>query len=176
MKFQLVTTHALQIDGQTFGPGETIATMETEVDVSNVISAAHFGDVKMALIGSLLTGPVPADTKRVRRTDPQPKLEPQPQPKPQPDGQAVDELDPDVLNAEPDPQTEPQPEPQTKEYQVIGTTSLAGLPERIGRALLDAGLRDRQAVADWYQTNQGFADVEGIGKAAERKILAWLEE
>jgi hypothetical protein len=170
MKFELVTLHALAVDGHTFAPGQTIATLETQFDVSNIVSAAHFGDVKFVAVGSPQTPP-PADTKRVRRdrtTETKPaaledNLEPE-----------VNEyLHPDVLNAQPDPEHEPQPE-QPKQYEVIGTTTLAGLPERIGRALVEAGFKDRNALVEYYKANQGFADVEGIGKAAERKIVVWL--
>ena len=180
MKFELVTLHALAVDGHTFAPGQTIATLETQLDVSNIVSAAHFGDVKFVAIGSpqpkfVAIGspqpPTPADTKRVRRDRPtetktaalEGNLEPE----------AIEDLHPDVLNAQPDPEPEPQPE-QPKQYEVTGTTTLAGLPERIGRALVDAGFKDRNALVEYYKANQGFADVEGIGKAAERKIVAWL--
>ena len=175
MKFGLVTLHALAVDGHTFAPGETIATLETQLDVSNIVSAAHFGDVKFVAIGSPQP-PTPADTKRVRRDRPtetktaalEDSLEPEVFHVPR-----LEDLHPDVLNAQPDPEPEPQPE-QPKQYEVTGTTTLAGLPERICRALFDAGFEDRNALVAYYKANQGFADVEGIGKAAERKIVAWL--
>jgi hypothetical protein len=179
MKFELRAKHKLAVDGRVFEPGETVATIHTPVEISNVISAAYFGDLKFEAIAALLLDqpPVPADTKRVRRDrqpQPQPEaLEPQPEPQ-QPE--VNDELDPDALNAMPDPEPDTEPAEVAKRYEVTGTTTLAGLPERIGRALIDAGLRDRKSVAKFYATNQGFAEVEGIGKAAERKIVAWLEE
>lgn len=176
MQFELVAKHKLAVDGRVFEPGETVATIHTPVEISNVISSAHFGDLQVVATGPSQP-PVPADTKRVRRDrqpQPQPEaLEPQPEPQ-QPE--VNDELDPDALNAMPDPEPTTEPAEVAKRYEVTGTTTLAGLPERIGRALIDAGLRDRKAVAEFYATNQGFADVEGIGKAAERKIVAWLEE
>lgn len=173
MQFHLVAKHKLAVDGRVFEPGQTVATIDTPVEISNVISAAHFGDLKFQAIAELLFDqqPVPADTKRVRR-DRQPQPQPQPEALDPQQPEVNDELDPDALNALPDPETDTKlPERTGGDHE-----ALDGLPERIGRALIDAGLRDRQAVADWYQTNQGFADVEGIGKAAERKILAWLEE
>ena len=176
MQFNLVAKHKLAVDGRVFEPGETVATIDTPVEISNVISAAHFGDLKTEAIAKLLLDqpPVPANTKRVRR-DRQPQPQPEAlEPKPQPE--VNDELDPDALNALPDPEPQTTTAEGVKQYEVTGTTTLAGLPERIGRALIDAGLRDRKAVAEFYATNQGFADVEGIGKAAERKIVAWLEE
>lgn len=171
MKFELVTLHALAIDGHTFGPGEPIATLETQLDVSNIVSAAHFGDVKFVAIGSSQP-PTPADTKRVRRDRTtetktaalEDNLEPE----------VIEDLHPDVLNAQPDPEPEPMTPEQLHRYEVTGTTTLAGLPDRIGRALVDAGFKDRNALVAYYKANQGFADVEGIGKAAERKIVAWL--
>lgn len=175
MQFHLVAKHKLAVDGRVFEPGQTVATIDTPVEISNVISAAHFGDLKIQAIAELLVDqqPVPADTKRVRR-DRQPQPQPEALEPQQPE--VNNELDPDALNAMPDPEPDTEPAEVVKRYEVTGTTTLAGLPERIGRALIDAGLRDRNAVAEFYKTNQGFADVEGIGKAAERKILAWLEE
>lgn len=168
MTFELRAKHKLAIDGTEYQPGDLVATIQTLVEISNVISAAHFGDLQIVPNEPIQTQQ-PADTKRVRR-DRQTEMQPEPS-QPVPDITA--ELDPDVLNAQPDEQPEGKAT-EPKIYETSGTTTLAGLPERIGRALIDAGLRDRRSVADWYKINQGFADVEGIGKAAERKILEWL--
>lgn len=181
MKFELVTLHALAVDGRTFSPGQTIATLETQLDVSNIVSAAHFGDVKFVAIGSPQP-PTPADTKRVRRDRTtetktealEDNLEPE----------VIEDLHPDVLNAQPDADTEPSSAPngsgelddtKAPEASTELPGEFRGLSERIATALCDAGFSDRQSVAKYYEENGGFAEIVGIGKAAERKIVAWLE-
>jgi hypothetical protein len=77
-------------------------------------------------------------------------------------------IDPDELNAQPDEQPEPEQSPEPIWWE--------GLPERIGSALYDAGFKSREALKEHLQKVGTFADVDGIGKAAEKKIVQWLEQ
>ena len=179
MQATLNTKHPLMVDGNLIPAGTPVATIELRegVPMDNLVSGLYFGDI-VAVIGAppfstVSTRPHSADLKHVRR-DPiaaEPlKME------------AVDdfvELDPDALNALPD-DDEPasnattEPAAELAEESVTSYPGLQGLPQRIAKALGDAGLVDRKQVADHRKENNGI-DLDGIGKAAARKIEAWLE-
>ena len=166
------------VDGNLIPAGTPVATIELRegVPIDNLVSGLYFGDI-VAVIGAppfstVSTRPHSADTKHVRR-----------------DPIAIDdldtglpdvtELDPDALNALPDDDepasnTTPEPAAELAEESVTSYPGLEGLPQRIAKALGEAGLVDRKQVADHRKENNGI-DLDGIGKAAARKIDAWLE-
>jgi|694.fasta_scaffold69485_3 hypothetical protein len=165
--FDLIARHPLGIDGQVIPAGQVVATIITNLEISAVISSTYFGDLQAKQSGEpgKPMAPPPDDVKRVRRDR---KQDPEPQPPALDDSPVA--IDPDELNAEPDEQPEPEPE------QLPERIWWEGLPERIGSALSDAGFTSREAIKAHLQKVGTFADVDGIGKAAEKKIVQWLEQ
>lgn len=165
--FDLIARHPLGIDGQVIPAGQVVATITTDLEISAVISSTYFGDLQAKQSGE--TGkpmaPPPDHTKRVRRDR---KQDPEPQPPALEDSPVA--IDPDELNAQPDEQPEPEPEQSPEPIW------WDGLPERIGSALYDAGFTSREALKEHLQKVGTFGDVDGIGKAAEKKIVQWLEQ
>lgn len=178
MLFHLMAKTELNIDGQVIEPGNVVGTFQTDCEISSVISAVYHGDLKIVPNG--LQTPR-EEVRHVRREHGQ-KLDPQ---TPNDDtGNNLEEIDPDALNAQPDADTEPSSTPNgpgeldtaAQQTSTELPADFIGLGERIATALCDAGFSDRQAVAKYYQANGGFSEIVGIGKAAERKIVAWLEK
>jgi hypothetical protein len=178
MQATLKTKHPLMVDGNLIAAGTPVATIELRewVPIDNLVSGLYFGDI-VAVIGApafsgVSNRPEPNDIKHVRR-DPIEAAEL--------DTALADdsELDADALNRLPDddePATNTSSEPAAELATVeqLSYPGLDGLPPRIAKALGDAGLVDRKQVADHRRENNGI-DLDGIGKAAERKIIAWLE-
>jgi len=163
MKYRAIAKHDLAGDGKVFKAGQPVAMIETTMPVGNMVSGLYFGDLELVADGS----PAGDEVKQVRR-DP-PSIAPSPEPQP------LDvDADPDALNAldEADEaeakQTEPPSEPKAN-------AEFATLPPRIAGALIEAGFHTRAAVQAYVDEGAALADVEGIGKAAERKIVEWLQ-
>lgn len=175
MIFELRTKHNLGMNGETIPAGQLVAVVEVKpgVLIENIISGLYFGDIlALAQAGDSEQA---TDTKTVRRETSGPN--------------SRDDLDPDALNAQDDdelidPKTDVKnsltTQTENDDAEDVGTDAeisypaLAGLSPRIAKALGDAGLVDKAKVGAYLKENEGF-DLEGIGKAAERKIIAWLE-
>ena len=167
--FDLIARHPLGIDGQVIPAGQVVATITTDLEISAVISSTYFGDLQAKQSGEpgKPMAPPPDDIKRVRRDR---------KAGARASAASIEDLpvaiDFDELNAQPDEQPEPEPEPEQSPEPIWWD----GLPERIGSALSDAGFKSRKALKEHLQKVGTFADVDGIGKAAEKKIVQWLEQ
>ena len=178
MLFHLMAKTELNIDGQVIEPGNVVGTFQTDCEISSVISAVYHGDLKIVSNGRQTPR---EEVRHVRREHGQ-KVDSQ---TPNDDtAENLENIDPDALNAQPDADTEPSSAPngsgelddtKAPEASTELPGEFRGLSERIATALCDAGFSDRQSVAKYYEENGGFAEIVGIGKAAERKIVAWLE-
>lgn len=176
MKFELRTKHNLGMNGETIPAGQLVAVIEAKpgVLIENIISGLYFGDI--LALAQAVDSEEATDTKNVRREMSGPN--------------SGDDLDPDALNAQDDDDELIEPNPGLKDALTAQTENddaddggtdgeisypgLQGLSPRIAKALGEAGLVDKAKVGAYLKENEGF-DLEGIGKAAERKIVAWLE-
>jgi hypothetical protein len=192
MQFELRAKHALGMNGHTIPAGGLVATMQTEhlVLVDNLASGLYFGDI----VAVQKSEPIEdaAAIKQVRRDRRSKKSTEATNERAGTDPVEGSDLDPDALNAQADDDDDDisdQPagvkdsltlQSDSDNDADLGTDveisypGLEGLSPRIAKALGDAGLVDREKVADHYKTN-GVFDLEGIGRAAERKIVAWIE-
>lgn len=176
MEYALKAVGNLNIDGANIAAGETIATLTTEFDPSNIFSACWFGDARPEAIRNEPTAAVTDVVKQVRRATVTAA-----------DVTAAtvtvanvtgDEMDPDTLNAldaaDGDTVTEGIAATTTKPGEPI-RNPFNGLAPRIADALLAAGFESRDAVASVAAEGaDAFLDYEGIGKSAAKKIIAWL--
>ena len=193
MQFELRAKHALVMNGQMIAAGGLVALLSTEpgVMVDNLASSLYFGD-----LAAVPTGEPSEDTagiKQVRRDRRSKKSTEATNERAGTDPIEGSDLDPDALNAQADDDEDisdqpagvtdsltPQSDADSDTDAELGTDvetsypGLEGLSHRIAKALGDAGLVDREKVAAHYKTN-GVFDLEGIGRAAERKIVAWIE-
>jgi hypothetical protein len=189
MQFELRAKHAMVMNGQMIAAGGLVALLSTEpgVMVDNLASSLYFGDIV-----AVPTGEPSDDTagiKQVRRDRRTKKSTEATNERAGTDSNEGSDLDPDALNAQSDDDTV-DPDAGVKDSLTLQSDAdndaelgtdvetsypgLEGLSPRIAKALGDAGLVDREKVAFHHKTNGGF-DLEGIGRAAERKIVAWIE-
>jgi len=191
MQFELRAKHALVMNGRMIAAGGLVALLTTEpgVMVDNLASSLYFGD-----IAAVPTGEPSEDTagiKQVRRDRRSKKSTEATNERAGTDSNEGSDLDPDALNAQDDddedisdqpagvkdsltPKSDTDTDAELGNDAEISYPGLEGLSPRISKALGDAGLVDREKVAGHYKTN-GVFDLEGIGRAAERKIVAWIE-
>ena len=166
-RYNAILKHDLAGDGRVYKAGSVVGTVESAMPITNLVSAMFFGDVQLEAEPS--QAPPPDEIRQVRREQvAAPSVEPQPV-----------ELDPDALNAadadddEPTPPTQEPPEAGTAETEL--PPELQALPPRIASALADHEFTTRADVQAYLDEGGLLADVPGIGKAAERKILEWLK-
>jgi hypothetical protein len=169
MKYRAIAKHDLAGDGKVFKAGQPVAMIETTMPVGNMVSGLYFGDLQLVADGS----PTGDELKQVRR-DPPPSIAPSTEPQPV----GVDS-DPDALNAadaaaDDAPQAQATPEVLQDPISTL-PLELQALPPRIASALADHEFTTRADVQAYLESGGSLADVEGIGKAAERKIMEWLK-
>lgn len=170
MKFKAIAKHDLAGDGKVFKAGTPVAIIETTMPVGNMVSGLYFGDLQLVADGS----PTEDELKQVRR-DPPPSIAPSTEPQP-----VGVESDPDALNAA-DAAADDAPQAQAATPKVLEISisklpvELQALPPRIANALADHEFTTRADVQAYLESGGLLADVEGIGKAAERKIMEWLK-
>ena len=172
------------VDGQTITQGQTVAIIETELPLGNVFSGAFYGNFANEPIADALKVAVVA---REVGLDAKPKAI---------DAEPVDVVDPDELNeadlaadadeaADTDDDLGPptdapatpaadQPAAAVVDANAPIDPSLDGLTERVQRVLTLEGLGTRDKIAAFVANGDKLVDLEGIGPAAELKILAWL--
>lgn len=169
MQYQIQSKGQLLVDGQMIDAGAIVGTLETSLELSNVISALWCGDMRAIAIEPMEARP--ADVRNVRRerdATPVTTIEP-----------PAD--DPDTLNAidnANDTADVAAPSVVATETEQPGEATanpFDGLAPRIADALLAAGFRSRESVAEVATDGaDAFMDVDGIGKSAAKKIIEWL--
>ena len=162
-RYNAVLKHDLAGDGRVYKAGSVVGTVESTMPITNLVSAMFFGDVQLEADPSQAPPP-PEEIRQVRREQvAAPSCEPQPV-----------ELDADALNAldADDEPTEPTTPEETKPELPVG---LQALPPRIAAALAEHQFINLVQVQAYLDDGGLLADVPGIGKAAERKILEWLQ-
>ena len=162
-RYNAVLKHDLAGDGRVYKAGSVVGTVESTMPITNLVSAMFFGDVQLEADPSQAPPP-PEEIRQVRREQvAAPSAEPQPV-----------ELDADALNAldADDEPTEPTTPEETKPELPVG---LQALPPRIAAALAEHQFINLVQVQAYLDDGGLLADVPGIGKAAERKILEWLQ-
>ena len=162
-RYNAVLKHDLAGDGKVYKAGSVVGTVESTMPITNLVSAMFFGDVKLEADPSQAPPP-PEEIRQVRREQ---VAAPSPEPQPV-------ELDADALNAldADDEPTEPTTPEETKPELPVG---LQALPPRIAAALAEHQFINSVQVQAYLDEGGLLADVPGIGKAAERKILEWLQ-
>ena len=164
-RYNAVLKHDLAGDGRVYKAGSVVGTVESTMPITNLVSAMFFGDVQLEADPSQAPPP-PEEIRQVRREQ---VAAPSPEPQPV-------ELDADALNAmdaDEEP-TEPTTPEETKPDSVV-PVGLQALPPRIAAALAEHEFTTRAEVQSYLDEGGLLADVPGIGKAAERKILEWLQ-
>ena len=164
-RYNAVLKHDLAGDGKVYKAGSVVGTVESTMPITNLVSAMFFGDVQLETDPS--QAPPPEEIRHVRRDQ---VAAPSPEPQPV-------ELDADALNAldaddEPTEPTEPTTPEETKPEIPVG---LQALPPRIAAALAEHQFINSVQVQAYLDDGGLLADVPGIGKAAERKIMEWLQ-
>lgn len=164
-RYNAVLKHDLAGDGKVYKAGSVVGTVESTMPITNLVSAMFFGDVQLEADPSQAPPP-PEEIRQVRREQ---VAAPSPEPQPV-------ELDVDALNAmdADDEPTEPTTPEETKPDSVV-PVELQALPPRIAAALAAEDFTTRAQVQSYIDHCGLLADVPGIGKAAERKILEWLQ-
>ena len=162
-RYNAVLKHDLAGDGKVYKAGSVVGTVESTMPITNLVSAMFFGDVQLEADPSQAPPP-PEEIRQVRREQ---VAAPSPEPQPM-------ELDADALNAldADDEPTEPTTPEETKPELPVG---LQALPPRIAAALAEHQFINLVQVQAYLDEGGLLADVPGIGKAAERKILEWLQ-
>jgi hypothetical protein len=172
MQYRIQSKGQLLVDGQMIDAGAIVGTLETSLELSNVISALWCGDMRAIAIEPMEARP--ADVRNVRRerdATSATTIEPP----------AAD--DPDTLNAidnandTADVAAAAAPSAVTTEIEVVDATAnpFEGLAPRIADALLAAGFQSRESVAEVATDGaDAFLDIDGIGKSAAKKIIEWL--
>lgn len=178
-KYRILTTGPIVIDGQSLPAGKTVAIIETELPLGNVLSSACFGHLANEKIPDAAVVAVVARAPEL--------VEGAPITKPAtPDVDAIDPDDPDALNEadlaeeaeeaaakQAEPETDAPAAPAAEKAAI--DPSLDGLTERVQRVLTREGLGTRDKIAEFVARGDKLADKEGIGPSAELKILAWLD-
>lgn len=168
-RYNAILKHDLAGDGRVYKAGSVVGTVESAMPITNLVSAMFFGDVQLEPDPNQ-----PAPTEEIRHVRREQVAAPSPEPQPV-------ELDPDALNAadadddadEPTPPTQETPEAETAKTEL--PEEMQALPPRIASALADHEFTTRADVQAYLDEGGLLADVAGIGKAAERKILEWLK-
>ena len=162
-RYNAVLKHDLAGDGRVYKAGSVVGAVESTMPITNLVSAMFFGDVQLEADPSQAPPP-PEEIRQVRREQ---VAAPSPEPQPV-------ELDADALNAmdADDEPTEPTTPEETKPELPVG---LQALPPRIAAALAEHQFINSVQVQAYLDDGGLLADVPGIGKAAERKILEWLQ-
>lgn len=167
-RYNAVLKHDLAGDGRVYKAGSVVGTVESTMPITNLVSAMFFGDVQLEPDPNQ-----PAPTEEIRQVRREQVAAPSPEPQP------VEHLDPDALNAadadddEPTPPTQEPLQDETAKGEL--PPELQALPPRIAGALFEHEFTTRADVQTYLDEGGLLADVAGIGKAAERKILEWLK-
>ncbi len=156
MKYDVRARTDMIANGVKAQANQVMATVETNLDADNLESLIRFGNV----ILSPHSGEELVDRPEARKAPEIPEGLPNP-----------DELN--ALDAEED---EDEPE-TTKQESVRDLTGLAGAgTERIQTILFDAGMRTKADVQAKVESGFDLVDLDGIGRAAKDKILAWMTQ
>lgn len=171
-RYKATLKHDLAGDGRVYKAGTVVGVIDAALPVTNLVSAMFFGDVVLV---DETTNAEPSDVRHVRRNEPSTPPTADDVAEPQP----VEHLDPDALNAADADDDEPTPPTQEplKDETAKGELppELQALPPRIAGALFEHEFTTRADVQTYLDEGGLLADVAGIGKAAERKILEWLK-
>jgi hypothetical protein len=168
MRFRVVATSNAIIDGQTVAAGDTLATIETNLPIGNVLSGATFG--AFAVLSD-----APANCPVIARVE---LAAPPPMPTETPTTAEPTHADQiDALNA-----ADAEAEAAEAAAGAVATEPTApanaaefdGLDVRITKALQSQGFGDRAAVAKFVADGGDLVELDEIGKVAKDKILAWL--
>jgi hypothetical protein len=167
--YELRSNFDLNVDGIMVPSDSVLGILTTELEVGNVLSAASFGRASAVLISAKPSAPF----SRSAAEPPQPI---KPDDSKIDDEQLADRVD--ALNAEP---AEPDESDESIEPATINAeppiNPFVGLGPRIADALLAAGFKSREAVAEIAVDGaDAFLELDGIGKSAARKIVEWLHE
>lgn len=174
MHYKIQSKGVLIVDGQMIDAGAIVGTLETPLELSNIISALWCGDMRAVPVETF-TQEAATDIRQVRRDrdpiDATDAIEPSAAINPP----AAD--DPDALNALDaiEQSTEPNSSVENSETSEPIAEPFPGLPKRIADSLIAAGLTDRATVAEIATDGaDAFLEYDGIGKSAARKIIEWL--
>ena len=172
--YKITTAGRLNIDGEIFEGGEVVGTIESDVDLGNLVSGIKFGKLAISRedeIAKLESIAVPAS--KVTR-----------------DPDLDDPNDPDALNAA-DAAAEAEAAKAEAAKAAVDKAakteshnpdeSLAGLDKRIQRELakqasqFPGGVATRDSLKAFHEAEGDFADLDGIGPKAAKMIVDWLE-
>lgn len=172
--YELKTRTKTVFDGQTVPEDTTVAVIQTEQPLANVLSAAAFNQLQPVevepdaplAIAARVVADAPAAAVAVKTPPSQP-----------------DPNDPDALNAADEAAERAEAarieaEKAAAESQKTAApidASLEGLPARLQRALTDQSLPTREAVAAYVAEGKDLVDLDDVGTKAAEKILEWLK-
>lgn len=182
--YRIVAKSELVIFGKTVPSGSVLGVLATDHPTANVLSAGVYGlaavepDGQETIdaapeIAHIITDPVGTYVVGEPITDP-----------------VAAAAEVDRLNAEPETEFEdseaaagvavrrpdtPAEEPEPITDSVAAAPELEGLTPRVAAALTAAELTTREAIAAFVEQGGDLTQFEGIGTAAAKKIVNWLE-
>lgn len=191
MQYEVKTQTDTIIDGQKVREGETVAVIETNLPIGNVLSGAAFGTFRVSkvegtenTITPVARQAVGADSPGIVRDEHGNTIA---------DSQS-DSDDPDALNdaddeadaaeaariaaekaaAEKAAADKAAADAANKPSEVTLDASLAGLNARLATELTAQGLSTRAAISEFVNSGKDLYDLDGVGKKTKADILAWL--
>lgn len=193
MIYEVKTQTDTIIDGQKVAEGETVAIIETNLPIGNILSGAAFGSMKVERIEGSENAMAPVARQAVGVDSPGIVRDEH--------GKAItdsqlDADDPDALNDADDRADAREAEAAriaaekaaadkaaadkaaadsaSKTEQITLDASLAGLNARLATELTQQGLATRQAISEFVNSGKDLYDLDGVGKKTKADILAWL--